>query len=37
MDTMEEQEGLFFTGDQDAKTTLDNVAEAMNEEIEALK
>lgn len=32
MDTMEEQEGLFFTGDQAAKTTLDNVAEAMNKE-----
>ena len=37
MDTLGEQQGLFFTGEQDAQTTMQNVADAMNEEIEALK
>ena len=37
MDALDEQEGLFFTGSTDAQSALDNVAKAMNEEIESLQ
>ena len=37
MDALEENESLFFTGEQDAQTTMQNVADAMNEEIAELQ
>ena len=37
MDTLGDEQSLYFTGAQDAQTTMDNVANAMNEEIESLK
>lgn len=36
MDGLEENESLFFTGAQDAQTTMQNVADAMDEEVQSL-
>ena len=36
MDGLEENESLFFTGSQDAQTTMQNVADAMDEEVQSL-